>query len=136
MSALEEFQIQQALTDLFNNFQNTAVGNAFERENLLLNQSAQVGDLQRAFQRQAPQLGVPFARRGLETSGIRNVGIDRQVGDHQRNLSRVGETFNRQFNQLSVSDLQNQTQYSQGVANIDSYDAARRSEIATQIREL
>jgi len=135
-TALEEFQLQQQLTQLFQGFDNTAIGNAFQRQNVALNRDAVLGDLQRQFDRSSPFLGVPFSRRGLETSGIRNQGIDRQVGDFQRNFQRQATDFSRQLNQLDVSDLQNQTALQNGLADIDSFRAARRSEIASQIQSL
>lgn len=135
-TALEQFQIQQQLADLLNSFNQNAISNAFQRQALSLNRDAVLGDLQRNFDRSVPFLGVPTSRRGLETSGLRNQQIDRSLGDFQRNFQRANTDFTRQFNQLDVADLQNQTTFSQGNANLDAFQAARRSEIASQIQSL
>lgn len=135
-TALEEFQIQQQLTALLNNFNNTAIGNSFGRQNVALNRDAVLGDLQRVFDRNAPHLGVPFSRRGLETSGIRSQGIDRTIGDFQRNFQRTASDFSRQLNQFDVSDVQNQNQLQSSLGDIDAFRAAQRSEVAAQIQAL
>lgn len=136
MTAIEEYQIQQQLTNLLNQFNQQAITNSFQEQNLTVNRGQALGDLSRQFDQQRPFLGVPFARRGLETSGIRNVGIDRSLADQQRTLSRTAQGFDRQLNQISVGNLQNQSAYTRGVSDVDAYRQASRAELASQIRGL
>lgn len=136
MTALDEFEIQSTLTSLLDAFTRTAIENAAGRQAVLVNQDATLGDLSRDFERQAPLLGVPFSRRGLETSGLRNVGIDRQLSDFQRNFTRQQQGFTQQLDAFDVNDLQNQATFQQNVANTEQFAAARRQELATQIRGL
>ena len=136
MTVFDEFSYQNAIAALLNQFNQVAIGNASQRSNLELNRDTVLGDLQRGFDRGAPLLGVPFARRGLETSGIRNVGIDRTLSDFQRNFARTATDFQQQFDALDVSDLNNEINHQQAVANLDAEANARRSEITTQIQGL
>ena len=135
-TALEEFQIQRQLTDIINNFNTTTINNSLQRQNVELNRDAVLGDLQRVFDRNQPFLGVPFSRRGLETSGIRDQSIDRQLGDFQRTFQRTSQDFTRQLNNLDISDQHAFNIQESQHADIAAFRAAERSEIASQIQAL
>lgn len=136
MTALQEFQIQQQLTALLNQFNLDSINNATQRQNLEVNRGQALSDLRRQFDRSFEQLPTAYSRRGLETSGIRNRGIDRSLADFQRTSTRTAQGFDRQYNNLVTQNLASTANLERSIADVDAYRAASRQDLAAQIRGL
>lgn len=136
MPALDEFQFNQAIEELVARFREQATVNSFNRQGLNINKNAQLGQFQRDFDVAQPRVGIGFARKGLETSGIKNVGIKRFNDSAIDQLGFINQSFNNQLDQTNQFDLNNQASFESGTGNVQAYRTAKRAEVASQISGL
>lgn len=135
-SAVSSFNVEDALRQLLLNYQSQLANNAAQQQRIVLNRGQALGDSNRQFGRMFERVPTQYSRRGLETSGIKNQGVDRILGDQFRNLGRIDQGFADQANRLGLSDLGASFTYAGGSGDRLASSAVDRQSLASQLRDM
>ncbi len=108
--------------------------NAFQRGNVLANRASDFGNLKRQFFNMRNSLPGQYVGRGLMNSGIYKQGLQ---DFNQNRVQQFGDLARKYQQMVGQLDLQRQqgleSQYA-GLADINAQEAARRAQLASQIR--
>lgn len=118
------------------NYQNQLAQSAYQRARLGLQNDRGRNDLAYQFDQQRAQLPGSFVGRGILHSGIYGNAMDQYATGRFKAFDNLNFNYTDQLGQMDLQDQQAATTYNTGLASTASEMAARRAELATQLRSL
>lgn len=108
----------------------------FQRGNTQQGQAVDTGRQAEDFARMRAHLPDAYNRRGLLGSGIQKRGAQDLQQQQDRGSYDLATQYQQMLGQLNLNESQINSQYTGGTASVDAIEAARRADLAAQIREM
>lgn len=113
---------------------NTTANLDFQRSQAQAQQSADTGQLAQTWDRTRNNLPGQFAQKGLLDSGIYGGALQRYGQDRTNASSNLALKYQSQLGGYGLQQQQAQSAYTSGTQQIDSSEAARRQDLASQLK--
>lgn len=135
LSPWEIANYQNRNDQLGTNYQNQLASSAYQRARLGLRNNMALDQIGQSFDRQRALLPGSFIQRGLYgNSGIFNSALEDYAKARGQAFSNQQFNYSDQLGQLDLQDQQAGSTYNTGLAGVAAEQAARRAELATQLR--
>lgn len=118
------------------NYQNTLAGTAYGRARAGLQNDRARNDMNYQWDQSRAKLPGSYIGRGILNSGIFGNAMDQYATGRFKAFDNLNFNYTDQLGQMDLQDQQAATTYNTGLASTASEMAARRAELATQLRSL
>lgn len=108
----------------------------YTRGGLLAQQSQDTGDLAMKYDRMRESIPGGFAHRGLLNSGVYGGALQQYGQDRTSAYARMAQGYGQQLGQVTLDQGASDRTYTSGLSSVADAEAARRQDLATQIRGL
>lgn len=117
-------------------YQNTLASSAYQRARLGLRNQMNKDDANYSWDQQRAKLPGSYVARGLLNSGIYKGALGDYATRRLKSDARREFDYTDQLGQIDLGDQNAGNTYNTGLSGIAAEQAARRSELATQLRGL
>lgn len=108
--------------------------NDFDRSQALAQQSYETADLAKQWNRQREALPGQYAHRGLLNSGIYGEALQHYGEDRTSASSALALKYQQTLGNIGLAQQRAQGAYGRDTASVDSTEAARRQDLASQLK--